>query len=156
MSAIPQFLQPYFRHMDETDLQQVIDAEEAAYTHPWTVGIFKDCLRVGYQCWVATDENNELLAYAIMSVAVGEAHLLNICVRPDVQGHGVGRQLLAFMLDQAREFGADTALLEVRPSNENALDLYSSHGFVEVGMRKAYYPSDSGREDALILAKYLT
>ena len=70
-----------------------------------------------------------------MSVAVGEAHVLNVCVEPDMQGQGLGRKLLERMLTVARERHADTAYLEVRVSNERAIALYESMGFREVGHR---------------------
>ena len=77
---------------------------------------------------------------------------MNICVTPESQGRGLGRELLSHLLDLAKEYGASIALLEVRPSNNIAVGLYESMGFSEVGRRKAYYPGEKSREDALIFA----
>jgi ribosomal-protein-alanine N-acetyltransferase len=143
-----------FRPMLEEDLPAVIEIERAAYEFPWSENVFRDCLRVGYCCWVL--ERDALIqAYGVMSVGAGESHILNLCVRPDSQGQGLGSTMLHYLLDLARKHRADTAFLEVRPSNGAALRLYNRAGFTEVGMRRRYYPATGGREDALILARSL-
>ncbi len=142
------------RSMTYGDLKQVIDVETRAYPHPWTLGIFRDCLRVGYQAWVLTMERS-VIGYGVMMQSPGEAHLLNICIDPDYQGRGLGRHFLRFLVDRAKRDGVDMLLLEVRRSNRLAHALYLSEGFHELGVRKAYYPTDDGREDAIILAKTL-
>ena len=96
--------------------------------------------------------DEEVNAYGIMSIAAGESHVLNLCVCPAWHGCGLGRQLLAKLLEVARDHRAGTMLLEVRPSNRRALRLYESMGFSEVGVRRGYYPARNGREDALLLA----
>lgn len=151
MSAILESGQPILRPMLEEDLAEVMRIELRSYTHPWTLGIFKDCLRVGYHCLVY-ETDDEMLGYTVMSHAVGEAHILNICIRPDAQGNGYGSMLLQEVIEAARRMHTDTLLLEVRPSNHAALTLYHKMGFCEVGTRKNYYPAENGREDALILA----
>ncbi|MFT5172466.1 MAG: ribosomal-protein-alanine N-acetyltransferase [Gammaproteobacteria bacterium] len=137
--------------MREPDLQRVLAIERAAYGFPWSEGIFRDCLQVGYCCWV--EEIDDVVeAYGIMQVAVGEAHVLNLCVDPLTHGQGVGRAMLRCLLQVARQHGAASAYLEVRPTNAHALALYRSEGFRTVGSRRAYYPSHYGREDAFILS----
>ena len=142
------------RTMTYTDLKQVIEIEMRAYTHPWTIGIFRDCLRVGYSCWVLT-EKEIVIGYGIVMLAAGEAHILNICVQPEHQRKGLGRKLLKYMTDRAAQSDIDMILLEVRRSNQSAIDLYLSEGFHELGVRDNYYPAAVGREDAIIFAKYL-
>ncbi len=137
--------------MSEEHLSEVILIEQEAYPFPWTRQIFLDCLRVGYSCWVL-EQDSVLVGYGVMSVAVGESHILNLCVRPGFQSQGLGRYLLEHLLALAQRHHADTALLEVRPSNRPALQLYRKTGFNEVGVRRGYYPGPKGREDALILA----
>ncbi|WP_078120749.1 ribosomal protein S18-alanine N-acetyltransferase [Thiosocius teredinicola] len=152
MSAVLNDPIPLIRPMGAEDLDAVLVVEHNAYTHPWSVGIMRDCLRVGYSCWVC-EVGNELVGHAVMSVAIGEAHLLNICVDPQWQGRGVGRRLLRRMFRIARERDADTMFLEVRDTNLGARGLYESEGFGEIGRRRDYYPAIRGREDAIVYAK---
>jgi ribosomal-protein-alanine N-acetyltransferase len=94
----------------------------------------------------------EVIGYGVLSVAGGEAHVLNICVAPAEQGRGLGRRILARLLDLARWHHAERVFLEVRPSNTAAVALYHSSGFNEIGRRPNYYPGKRGREDALVMA----
>ncbi len=142
------------RTMSYTDLKSVITVEKKAYPHPWTLGIFRDCLRIGYNAWVMTLDK-EIIGYGIVMLSPGEAHILNICIEPDFQKKGLGRYLLRHILKKSKQTDVDMVLLEVRRSNAGAQQLYQSEGFHELGVRKAYYPADNGREDAIILAKYL-
>ena len=128
--------------------------ERAAYQYPWSLGIFRDCLLAGYNCLVL-DVGGSVTGYGIMSVAAGEAHLLNLCVHPNAQRLGYGRRLLNAMMLRAADAGAGKIFLEVRPSNQVALRLYASVGFEQIGVRPAYYQAENGREDAVILAAAL-
>lgn len=146
---------PRLRPMREADLNAVLQVERAAYEFPWTRAIFRDCLRVGYYCFVYETAAG-LIGHGIMSVSAEESHLLNICVHPDYQRRGFGRLLVDFLLRHARRKRAQVALLEVRVSNIRAYKLYTQLGFDEIGIRKEYYPARHGREDAIILARDLT
>ena len=143
------------RSMQPADLKAVAAVERAAYQYPWSLGIFRDCLLAGYQC-VVLDVGGSVTGYGIMSVAAGEAHLLNLCVHPNAQRLGYGRKLLDAMLAKAVEADADKIFLEVRPSNRIALHLYDTAGFERIGTRPAYYQAENGREDAVILAATLS
>ena len=142
-----------FRTMHRDDLKQIMAIEEQAYSHPWTIGIFRDCLRM-HRCWVA-QENESIVGYGVLMLAPGESHVLNLCVKPDQQRKGFGRQLLRMLMQQSEKSDVDMILLEVRRSNQSAIDLYQSEGFHELGVRKGYYPAHNGREDAIIFARYL-
>jgi ribosomal-protein-alanine N-acetyltransferase len=155
MSAVYKSLPELFRPMSEEDLNSVLEIENAVYQFPWSRTIFKDCLRVGYSCCVLEHEQLGLTAYGIMSTGAGESHILNLCVNPDAQGMGNGSKILHYMMDIATKRGSDTIFLEVRPSNLIARELYRNTGFNEVGMRRDYYPSQKGREDAIIMARSL-
>lgn len=138
------------RRMTLSDLPGVIAVERKSYQFPWGEDIFRDCFRARYECWVC-EEQDKVLGYCIASIAVGEAHVLNICVDPAEQGQGIGRKLLENLIETARG-RAETVFLEVRPSNTVAIALYENLGFNEIGIRKDYYPAENGREDALMLA----
>ncbi len=137
------------RAMTMADIVQVIEIEHEAYPFPWSEGIFRDCVRVGYLCRVI-EFRGQVCGYAIMSFGADEAHLLNICIHPELREQGVGRKLLAYLLDYARKAGMLEAFLEVRPTNLVAIHLYESMGFVRVGVRKGYYQGTPNREDAWV------
>lgn len=141
----------FLRPMRRSDVKAVTVVEEMAYEFPWSEATFRDCLRMDYHCWVG-EYKRAVAAYGILTVAVGEAHILNLCVSPGIQSRGFGRRLLNHLVEDARRRDAETLFLEVRPSNKAARQLYHSVGFNEVGLRKGYYPARNGREDALLLA----
>jgi [ribosomal protein S18]-alanine N-acetyltransferase len=154
MSAVLKQLAPELRAMRDTDIEQVAALEVASYEFPWNAGIFRDCLRAGYGCWVL-EEEGRIIGYALLSVAAGEAHILNLCIAPGHQRRGLGRRLLLRLLDLARWHRAERVFLEVRPSNEAAIALYRQEGFNEIGTRPRYYPARHGREDAVVMAMEL-
>ena len=133
------------------DLNEVMAIEKRAYQFPWSAGIFSDCLRVGYCCWVY-EEESQIIGYGVMSIAAEEAHILNLTVAPESQRRGIGEKLMKSFMQLARQHEVDMLLLEVRPSNKAAIGLYAKLGFNEISVRKDYYPVAEGREDALILA----
>ena len=152
MSAVLKDAEIFIRPMNEEDFEDIMQIEKRAYEFPWTETIFQDCLRVGYCCWVL-ERDHMIAAYGVMSVAVGESHILNLCVDPDLQSIGLGKMLLSRLLEVAQDHNANMTFLEVRPSNFAAIKLYLEAGFDEIGMRRNYYPARMGREDALILAR---
>ena len=142
------------RCMILSDLNGVLRNERSGYTHPWTEGVFRDCLRNEDECWLLL-HNGINVGHGILSVAAGESHLLNVCVNAQYQGCGFGLILVKHMLARARKRSATSIFLEVRPSNTAACELYEKLGFNEVGIRENYYPAKVGREDALVMAKEL-
>jgi [ribosomal protein S18]-alanine N-acetyltransferase len=142
------------RLMQPSDLKPVAAVERAAYAYPWSFGIFRDCLLAGYYCLVL-EVGGTVTGYGIMSIAAGEAHLLNLCVHPSAHHLGYGRRLLNALLLKAGDADTERVFLEVRPSNKIALELYKSVGFEQIGIRPAYYQADNGREDAVVLAAHL-
>lgn len=154
MSAILKEPGLLFRPMQEGDLLDVMEIERRSYPHPWTRLIFSDCLHAGYCCWVA-ERLGIIQGYGIISIAAGESHLLNLCVRPESQRQGIGLKILQHLISIARRHDAEIIFLEVRPSNRAACGLYRRAGFNELGTRNDYYPAGEEREDALILARVL-
>ena len=92
----------------------------------------------------------DLIGYAIMSMGAGEAHVLNVCVRADFREQGVGRYFMQLLFEHAKNSQCRDIFLEVRPSNPSAIHLYESLGFQRVGVRKGYYQTTHGREDAWV------
>lgn len=140
-----------FRAMQPADLEQVLENEVRSYQFPWTRGNFHDCLAAGHECRVLLLDAR-VAGHGILSLGPAEAHLLNVCVCRDQQGLGLGRVLVTHMLERARVRGAEMMFLEVRPSNVVALNLYRSLGFNEIGVRRDYYPTPLGHEDAQVMA----
>lgn len=141
--------------MRHTDLSAVMAIELDSYDFPWSQGIFMDCLRAGYGGYAMTNAE-QLEAYAIVSSALDEAHLLNLCVSETARGQGLAELLLDHVLSDAELRGVDRCLLEVRPSNKPARRLYQKMGFRMIGRRPGYYPSVEGREDAWVMLCHLT
>ncbi len=147
LAAVPEIL---IRPMAEADILHVVATERASYQFPWSEGIFRDCLRVGYICRVVIVDDR-VIGYGVMSVGAGEAHILNLCVLEEFRCHGIGRRLLTYLVERGTAAGMSEAFLEVRPSNTAAIRLYQSLGFEQVGMRRGYYQAVGGREDAAVL-----
>lgn len=141
---------PEFRPMRAADLDRVMQVEPGLYTHPWTRGNFDDSLIAGYSCWVVECRGN-LAGYGVLMLGVREAHLLNLSVAAPWQRRGFGRMLLGHFVNVARGSDAAQMFLEVRPSNAAARRLYVKFGFREITVRRGYYPSGCGREDAILM-----
>ncbi|WP_460046822.1 ribosomal protein S18-alanine N-acetyltransferase [Pseudomonas sp. S2_H01] len=139
-----------FRRMTEADLEAVLKIEYAAFSHPWTRGIFLDGLK-SYEIWLMF-EGNQQVGHGVINVIIDEAHLLNITVKPESQGRGLGLLLLDKLMKRAYELNGRECFLELRASNQSAYRLYERYGFNEVGRRRDYYPAVGGREDALVMA----
>jgi len=144
----------HLRPMIEADVEQVMTIEKLSYPFPWSEGNLRDCLKSNYYACVL-EEGKRMIGYALMSMAAGEAHVLNLCIHPDQQGKGLGRALLHSLEQTARANNVEMLLLEVRTSNKVAIRLYESMGFNELGCRENYYPNHKGREDALVFAQHL-
>jgi [ribosomal protein S18]-alanine N-acetyltransferase len=139
--------------MQVVDITAICEIEQVIYEVPWTSGNFRDSLSAGYMGTVISDERSSLLGYAMTMKLPDEVHLLNISVAPKFQGKGLGRYYLQWLTQQAVASGAERMLLEVRPSNLTAISLYRSAGFMQVGVRKGYYPkANNQREDALVFS----
>lgn len=139
-----------FRRMSEADLDAVMAIEQVIYTHPWTRGNFLDSLRAGSDCRVM-ELNGVMVGYAVINVAAGEAHLLNLSIAAAWQGRGLGRTLLMYVVEFIKEIKVAVMFLEVRVSNAVGRALYAGAGFREIGTRRGYYPAHAGREDAIVL-----
>jgi [ribosomal protein S18]-alanine N-acetyltransferase len=158
MATAPELLsgeaEVLIRPMRGGDVAEVVAIERASYQFPWSEGIFRDCLRVGYVCRVITTAV-QVQGYAVMSVGAGEAHVLNLCIGEEFRCRGAGRKLLLCLLERAQAAGMLEAFLEVRPSNTTAIRLYQALGFEQVGTRRGYYQAVNGREDAAVLRRSL-
>jgi ribosomal-protein-alanine N-acetyltransferase len=144
------------RAMTQADVDAVLAIEQAVQHYPWTRGNFADALDNGYICRVDETGSGEIRGYAILMPVVDEAELLTIGVAAAQQRKGLGRAMLAAMLNEAREKNMRRVFLEVRSSHDAAIALYRSAGFSQIGVRRDYYKSANGSADAITMACELT
>lgn len=131
------------------DYDDLLFIEEQAHLYPWPASTLYWCLEQAHLRSFVLEQAREIIGFAIYECVLDEATLLNIAIIPTAQGHGHGRRLLRDSL-LALDSSIVRVFLEVRVSNEPALQLYAAEGFVEIGRRKNYYPALAGREDARV------
>lgn len=144
-----------FRAMTPADLEAVADLTHRADPFGWTLRNFSDAHASGNTLTVLTVDGVTTGIAAVMHV-LDESELLEIAVQPAMQGRGYGNALLAQAIALARRNGAVRMFLEVRESNARARKMYTSFGFEETGRRKNYYPTENGREDAILMTAQLS
>ena len=142
------------RVLTAADLPRILPMENTAYDFPWSEAIFRDCFAANYT-GLAIEFEGTLLGYGVLSVAAGEAHVLNVVISSAQRGLGLGKKLVRRLIDQARWHRVERVFLEVRASNAVARSLYIGLGFLEIGERKAYYPGRQTREDAVVMSLQL-
>jgi len=142
------------RSLSPSLVSRVLELEELCFSDPWSEKLFRQESRPEAHRWnLVLLDGDQVAAYAINWVVSGETHLLNFAVRPGLQGQGLGRAFLRWLMGAARESGDTVFLLEVRASNERALRLYESEGLRVITTRDNYYP-DTG-EEALVMMAFL-
>jgi ribosomal-protein-alanine N-acetyltransferase len=143
------------RPMVVGDVDEVHALECSVFPHPWSRANFVDSLASGYDAWVLRDPAGGLAGYFLLMYALDEAHLLDVAVAAPLHGRGVGRYLLDRIADRARAERMASILLEVRPTNTRALQVYQRYGYAEIGRRKGYYPAHEGRREDAIVMRYV-
>lgn len=141
------------RFMEKDDLPQISFIESCSFPAPWNDNAFLSELNNQFAVYFVALQGDTLIGYAGMWLFAGEAHVTTIAVHPDWRGQGLGKTLMKTLIDYARRRGAATMLLEVRPSNLPALNLYKNLGFRQIGWRKNYYVET--HEDALVMMRKL-
>ncbi|MCF6435382.1 ribosomal protein S18-alanine N-acetyltransferase [Pseudoalteromonas sp. MMG022] len=131
-----------------------MSVETACHEFPWSANTMQSCLSGRYFNG-AIFEQEQLIGFYIGEVAGPDHTLMDICVAPAYQRQGVAKTLLTDFITVSEEAGAENLFLEVRASNQGAIALYQWAGFSEVGIRKNYYPSANGNEDAILMAMTL-
>lgn len=144
----------HVRQLTKADLEQVCAIEKKAYSIPWSDKIHADCVESGYPSLVL-EQGGAIMGYAIFNYLYDECHLMNIVTDPNFQGLGVASQLIEEMYNYAKQSGMVKVILEVRDSNVVAIEFYHKQGFAEIGLRKNYYKTLKGKEDALVMERPL-
>lgn len=130
-------------------IDEILVIESSTHSAPWSRKSFENELEHKYGVFLIALIEGKVIGYGGTWVLVDEAHVTNVVVSPEFRGQGIGRKLMNEMLVKAREKGAVCATLELRKSNEVALKLYESMGFIQATVRKAYYPDN--QEDAIVM-----
>ncbi|SFN91747.1 ribosomal-protein-alanine N-acetyltransferase [Candidatus Pantoea varia] len=133
------------------DLAQAFAIECRSHAFPWSEKTFASNQGERF-INLRLDVDGQMAAFAITQVVLDEASLFNIAVDPAFQRRGYGRQLLQHLIDELIKRDVLTLWLEVRASNLPAIALYEQLGFNQVSRRPNYYPTASGREDAILMA----
>lgn len=140
------------RRMEEGDLDQVCAIEEETFSMPWSRKSFQDTISYYHTLFLVAELDGEISGYCGCYQSLEEAEITNIAVRRQLRGHGIGRRLLMELMRLGKEQGAFAYTLEVRVSNQAAIHLYESLGFVSFGIRKNFY--EKPREDAMIMWRH--
>jgi len=128
---------------------KIMEIERASFPFPWTLSAFKEEVgRTVSHIWLLILDD-VCAGYICFWRVAGEIHLMNIAIHPESRGKGLGRILLAKMIQLGVSEGDDSAWLEVRPSNLKARLLYEELGFREMGRRPRYYRETN--EDAIVM-----
>ena len=137
------------RRWEKKDLESILVLEEAAFRSPWHRSAFEEELENPLAVYLVLERAGKIIAYGGFWLVLDEAQVTNVAVHPDYQGRGMGRKLLAALLETAAELGAVSFTLEVRRSNKTAIKLYEHAGLRVQGVRPGYYADTD--EDALLM-----
>lgn len=139
------------RHMTFEDIPGVIDIEVLCFPIPWTHHAFRMEMRNKLAVYQVAVIDKKIVAYGGMWLIMEEAHITNIAVHPQYQSRGIGKKIVEALVQEADQRRIQRMTLEVRKSNEVAIQLYKTMGFLVSGIRPGYY-HDNG-EDAIIMWK---
>ena len=143
-----------FREISLGDLDGIVQIERAVNPFPWGEEALRDTIASSGHHLMSLREGRAV-GFLLSSFVLDEAQLLLIGVSPDWQGVGVGGQLLRELINRSQDQGQKLIYLEVRSGNERAIRLYRSLGFIDIGVRRDYYPGLVGREDAIVMSLQL-
>jgi ribosomal-protein-alanine N-acetyltransferase len=147
-------MKPQFSLLTDQNSEICFELHKQGQFSPWSRKIFEDCLTTPYFAY-SLKQNEQLLGYYIGMTVLDEVTLMDIVVSAEHQGKGLGKSLLQHLMDRCNQNNIQQIWLEVRESNNAAINLYDKAGFILVEQRVNYYPSAKGKEDALIMCCYL-
>lgn len=134
----------------ETDAGIMAGIAAKSHSHPMSEANIASCFGRFYLCF-GIYHNQQLLGYVILFQLFEQATIIDICIEPENLGMGLGKRLMQHAINQMKQTEAEMMLLEVRQSNERAIALYQHLGFVNSGIRKNYYKTTDGNEDAILM-----
>ena len=137
--------------MSAEDVSQVAQLEALCFSHPWSERSVASELTNPLSLWLVAAEDDLVVGYVGSQSVLGEADMMNVAVHPAYRNRGIARKLIMDLIAALKGNAVHCLTLEVRASNEAAIHLYDSLGFLQVGRRPNYYAAP--KEDALILKK---
>ncbi len=140
-----------FSEVSQEDFSEIYAIEKAAYPIPWSEKTMRSMF-MGNEYKIKMTNYDKIIGYVFVMIVLDEATILNITVAPEHQGKGLGKCLLRYVKTELEQKKITSVFLEVRESNIAALSLYEAEGFHEIDVRKGYYPTVNGRENAIIMA----
>ena len=140
-------------HID--DLENIYSLELESYPHPWTKGILRDCINNHYDFYIART-NNIIIGYIIAKISMYETHILNLTISEDYRQRGIATELLEMIFSKCYIVNSLNIFLETRVNNTPAIKLYEKHNFRRISIRKNYYQTSDGKQDAIIFKKVLS
>ena len=138
------------RKLSEDDVSEVVRLQKEVMPNPWSEQSFRSSIKAGDGCYILT-RDTEIVAVAVIAQVLGEAELLTIALEKQEQGQGLGTALLDDLMSLLQEQSAKQCMLEVMEGNDAAISLYRRIGFKSVAKRKAYYKTEQGIFDALVM-----
>lgn len=150
---VGEFVEVTVRPMEMRDISQIVAIENCSFPTPWRCYAFVNELRNKFAVYFVALNYEQVVGYAGMWLFPGEAHVTTIAVHPSYRGKRLGKLLMNTLIENATAYGAQTMVLEVRPSNVKAINLYRGLGFRQIGLRRNYYMET--QEDALVMLKSL-
>jgi [ribosomal protein S18]-alanine N-acetyltransferase len=147
------FASASFNDLNAAQWQTLIEIEATNHIAPWSAQQLQASIHERYVTQALLNETQQVVGYSIFMPNVDDWELLNMTVASAMQGKGLGRSLLTQGVHAARVAGTSGVFLEVRPSNEAAVCLYTAMGFIHVGVRKGYYRTANPQvqEDAWVM-----
>lgn len=139
------------RPMTRSDLEQVTEIENKCFSIPWSYNSFLDACETEYNVYLVCELDGKIAGYCGLWTVLGEGNITNMAVSPDYRKQGIGELLMCKMEEAAKEQAVNTFFLEVRQSNEPAINLYKKMGYEQIGIRKRFY--ERPVEDAIVMSK---
>ena len=138
------------REAVQDDFDKILENEQACYDVPWSLTSLKACFNKDYSFLVL--EHQEInIGHMIVQWVLDEAHLHNVCIIPQFQSKGLGKDWLTHLIGMATQRSCRVIFLEVRQSNFKAIQLYTKLGFCQIGERRNYYQTLQGKEHGLVM-----
>jgi len=138
------------RRAEAKDVETIETLEQLCFSQPWSYeSIYQDIVENDKAVYIVAETEGQVIGYAGLWIIVDEGHITNVAVSPDYRRNSVGNTIITALLQVTEDMGVKRHTLEVRKSNQAAINLYEKQGFIEAGERKGYY-EDNG-EDALIM-----